>query len=451
MANAQRVSIINKLGITGFPYIDFWMEEGMPCFGRRIFFVGTPGCGKSTTAYALLTAISQTCKQCMTRAMWFYGPEKEVYSCRCGKNDFMNVMLCDMENGADPGYLRLLGAQLKDNIFITQDKKFRFIESNGRGGKFFLLPAGTGEEVYDAILDYMDSKMIDAFAIDALNDLIPGENITEGKDRVGKKAQMHWAGLKKILYWQAKHMNDNELSPTIILTNHLTSTINTGQHGRGGNSLVETGGEAPKTFADQKYLMIPMDINAKLSEGKGIPGYDPATLPSGKTFFNRIRFIVQKNKCTGIIQGSGYYDIWMNFHKIKDRDAFWVYREGSNSEHHKIFDYMNSYGLVQAISKGYRMMGKEFRTQRDCKIYLLDPVKQLWARYLLGKVLFTELASQYLKPDSYIYDPFIDKTQEKEMIADAELTRAAIQDTQSEGDSKTIEVTKKAEENFDVI
>ena len=402
MAKAQSFSTKTNPRINT-PFIDLWLN-GALTLGKQISIIGPPNHGKSTLSYILIGRLLRTCTKCQTMAYDFTDGTKTKYTCRCGKNDFMNVILVDNELRADKPYLELLGVPFHGEVKMFKHENF--VMKWGptdlkKSGKLLIMNSVNAEATYNFICDELKFGNYHAILIDALNSLPNEKRAEEHKTQPGDLAKMHAEGLKNLLNARVQCYVTHGFIPTIIWTNHMTMSFGMSSFQA---KAIEAGGFSPQHYADQRVELTYAKVNdediTKLSKR-------PEHLIVRTT-----RFRIPKST-TGMFEGvKGDYQVFY----APFKNSAGEFEPGDNYAHVKMYNIIVKLGLFTKVKKGWEVFGMTFRIQDDLKAWLRNPANQLETKFWLGVIASTDLSLSYLDSKDYLYNPFIDKDRVKKYL-----------------------------------
>lgn len=392
------------------PLTDVWLYGGT-ALGNRTAIIGPPAHGKSTLLYITMGALIRTCKRCNTMArMWYSSKGKDKsYTCSCGKNDFYNVMLLDLEGRSTFLYLRQLGCHVEvDDSKIEIDdthKSYKLLyakEDVPSAGKVYIMQAGSGEEMYELVAESLRSSVIQGVIIDSLNSIPPGESVEDFKQKLGSQARLHSYGLRILSTVMNEAAQTHGVRPTVLWSNHVSEVIGSMSY---GTQYKESGGNAPKFYEDTCIEMKGIYDNDEKVTRKPWKDLD-------HTVVTEYRFKVIKNT-VGMNRGyTGSYHIFSDHHKTPT----FSYTPGMTWEHEKLAKLCNKYGFFSKISGGkykYDFFGKKFSRQDEIVAHLSQESAQWEARYWLSQLLATDISRFYIKEKDYLYGPFLEEERER--------------------------------------
>jgi RecA/RadA recombinase len=416
-AQLQNNKVIKRVAV---PITDLWLYGGI-AFGNRTAIIGPASHGKSTTLYLAIASLLRSCKKCFTMArVWESSKGEKTYTCACGKNDFMNVLLLDLESRATFPYLKQIGCP----VFMDEDKietdksikgqKLIYNKKNVQGaGKLYVLQVSTGEEMYEMVADCFKSNLVQAVAIDALNSIPPAESVDDYKSMMGPQARLHSRGLRILTTVMNSAKMLHGIRPTVLWTNHVTTDIGAYGGPTGMVKYKEAGGIAPKFHEDVCLEMMTIKEN-----DENVTGIPYSKLDH--TVVTEFRFKVKKNTI-GINKGYiGSYHLFSDYLKT----AAFQFKPGMTYESEKLFKLCKKYGLFNTTTKGknkYQFMGRNYRVLDDIAPDLMKEEIQWEARYWLGYLLSSDLSRFYLSEKDYMYGPYMEEHNERIQKVKAEI------------------------------
>ena len=417
------------------PVLDLYLQ-GYPTLGKRFATYGNQNTGKSTLLTIITASLVRTCKKCLTKARsWGTSKKPTKYSCKCGENDFFNVIYLDVEGRMTHSYLSFFGAKVDEFEIIKQDDiTFKYAPATKHRGAIIVFQSQFMEEMYEMIRGEFEKGDFQAVICDALNSPSSMARFEEGKIQPGDLAKRHWEGFRNVLTSQVKASRKFGYVPTLGWANHVTSTIDMSFFNRGGPSEEQSGGKGPKFFQDQAVLMLRSQNNPKKDlQDQAI--FSVADLehaksdsPVNRKLATLFKFKVEKN-VAGMYEGfKGDYCLFYNHFKKLNKGVF---KPGDSWDAVKLVGYCTDLGLIDSTKHSskttYRFMGFDFPSQKSLIYFLKQEQYFVEARYWVAKMISSEMARPFLLKEKILYNPDLDikrvekvETEVNQILADLE-------------------------------
>lgn len=402
--------------------IDFDLFCGAT-FGKRIQLQGDPNYGKSLLTYVIAGAMQNTCRRCFTPIIpWINDGEllakgEEVTpdklrtkeTCRCGRNERMAVMFIDAEDCFDPYWANIWGLRVSTSEWENYND-FDIEEEEGEdGGTIWrgmkISPDGltiivrpTSSKTIETMTQEMiKSGAVDCVIIDSLAAFATEEDL-EGKERLGSRARFLSRFFPLLLSAQLTASKDFGARVTFVATNQYRQGPVANPR---ANPNKAAGGMAAKYQSDQVYQIVSSRVNDAIPDGY-----------KQRVVMRDLTVRPPKAKVAGSGGGEAQFRLYLDDYAKSEKLTF---SAGDTNEPEKLYDYMQQLDDPRVFevektkggsTKGYKVLGREFKRVKDIVDFLRRPDIQFLMRFLIFARFMPVSGRLHLRADNFDYSPF---------------------------------------------
>lgn len=398
--------------------IDFDLFCGA-AFGKRIQIQGEPNHGKTLLTYIVAGAMHRTCRRCFTPIIpWIndgeliakgeeVSPEKLQVkeSCRCGRNERMVVMIIDAEDCFDPFWASIWGLRISKEEWELYDTVVEDEEDGTIWGGIKISPDGltvlvrptSSKRIENTTTEMVRSGAIDCVIIDSLAAFATDEDI-EGTEKIGSRARFLSRYFPLLLSAQLKASKDFGARITFLATNQYRQGPVKNPR---ANPNKAAGGLAAKYMSDQVYAITSSRDNEAIPDGY-----------KQRRVMKDITLQTSKAKVGDPGGGTARFRVYLDDYAKSEKLTFTA---GQTDEPEKLYEYMQQLDDERVFSviktpggstKGYMVLGREFKRVKDIVDFLRRPDIQYLLRFIIFAQFMPVTSRMHLRADDFLYSPF---------------------------------------------